>query len=251
MEFEHFFIVGAQRSGTSYLYRLLEEHPEIEMARPLRPEPKFFFVDALFEKGMEYYGRHFFKQRGWLRGEKSVCYMESEKAASRIVRFLPKAKILFLLRDPIQRAISNYWYSVNNGFETSSLSDAFLLEEERRKDYDHTRVSVSPFAYLHRGRYIDHIFIYERYFPSEHIKVMLFEDLIGSLNHFRELCEFLHVGTNFSPSKLNQVVHTNDRPDSELSSELRCHLITYFADSNARLARRFGLNLDVWQSFHT
>ena len=83
--FEHFFIAGAQRSGTSYLYHILAEHPEIEMAKPLRPEPKFFHVDALFERGLDYYRHHFFegKAGAWLRGEKSTSYMESEKAAGR------------------------------------------------------------------------------------------------------------------------------------------------------------------------
>ena len=51
----HFFIVGAQRCGTTYLYNLLDEHPEIEMAKPVKPEPKFFMKDDLFEKGLDFY----------------------------------------------------------------------------------------------------------------------------------------------------------------------------------------------------
>ena len=56
----HFFIAGAQRSGTTYLYRLLDEHPEIEMAKPERPEPKFFLLDELHARGLKFYENHFF-----------------------------------------------------------------------------------------------------------------------------------------------------------------------------------------------
>ena len=57
---EHFFIIGAQRSGTTYLYHLLDEHPEICMARPLRPEPKFFLKNELYARGLEYYETCYF-----------------------------------------------------------------------------------------------------------------------------------------------------------------------------------------------
>jgi hypothetical protein len=163
---DHFFIAGAQRSATTYLYHLLAEHPEIEMAQPVRPEPKFFLVDELFEHGLAYYRERFFpgKPGARLRGEKSTSYMESEIAAQRIARCFPESHILFLLRDPIERAISNYWFSVNNGLESLPLEEAFRREEERWQQYDRSRVSVSPYAYLRRGRYIDFIEVYERYF---------------------------------------------------------------------------------------
>lgn len=247
--FEHFFIVGAQRSGTSYVYHLLAEHPEIEMAKPLRPEPKFFHTDALFERGLQYYENHFFegKAGAWLRGEKSASYIESEKTAKRIARHFPKAKILFILRDPIERAISNYWFSVSNGLETMPMSEAFLHEEERWLDYDHERVSVSPYAYLRRGRYIERISMYERYFPAESIKIMLFEQFVGSLDLVRDLYGFLGVVSDFIPSTLHQVINKGDKPDTTLSPDLERYLVDYFAESNARLAERFRLDLTEWQ----
>jgi len=247
--FEHFFIVGAQRSGTTYLYQLLAEHPEIEMARPISPEPKFFIADALFEQGLEYYENHFFvgKANAWLRGEKSTSYMESEKAAKRIARYFPKAKILFILRDPLERAISNYWFSVNNGLETMPMSDAFIHEEERRLDYDQQRTSVSPYAYLKRGRYIDYISMYERYFPTEHIKIILYEQFVGSRDLVRDLHVFLGVAPDFTPSTLYRVFNKGDKPNSALPPALERYLLDYFAESNARLAERFGLDLTEWR----
>jgi len=247
--FEHFFIVGAQRSGTSYLYQLLAEHPEIEMAKPLRPEPKFILNNALFDRGLEYYEDHFFggKGRAWLRGEKSTSYIESEKAAYRLARCFPTSKILFVLRDPVERAISNYWFSVNNGWETLPISEAFLREEKRRLEFDRKSVSASPYAYLKRGRYIEYISMYERYFPGESIKVLLFERLIGSLDLVRDLYVFLGAASDFIPLALHKIVNKGDRPDIPLRPELERYLIDYFAEFNTLLSEHLGLDLAEWQ----
>lgn len=245
---EHFFIAGAQRSGTSYLYHLLAEHPEIEMAKPLRPEPKFFLIDDLFSRGLEHYARHFFdgKAGAWLRGEKTVSYMESETAARRIARCFPKAKIIFLLRDPVARAVSNYWFSVENGLEKVPMSEAFLHEDERWRNYDHARISGSPYAYLRRGRYIDYISVYLRHFPEEKIGTFLYEQLVASPRLLREVYAFLGVTPDFIPASLNQIVNKTEKPDAPLSPDLKRYLLDYFAESNARLADRFGLDLHEW-----
>ncbi|MFC1976441.1 sulfotransferase [Chloroflexota bacterium] len=245
---EQFFIVGAQRSGTTYLYRVLDEHPEIEMAQPVRPEPKFFYTDALFEKGLGFYQNHFFtgKAGAWLRGEKSTTYIESEEAAGRIAGCFPEAKVLFLLRDPIERAISNYWFSVNKGYETLPMPEAFLNEAKRWLDYDHERISVSPYAYLRRGRYINYISMYEHYFPTASIKVMLYEQLIGSKTHLQNLHAFLGV-SDYTPAILSDVVNQGNRPDTSLSSELEHYLVDYFAEANRCLAERLGIPLTEWQ----
>src|SRR6266576_1930600 len=105
---DHFVIVGAQRCGTTYLYRLLDEHPEIEMAKPLWPEPKFFLDDERYPLGLPYYESQFFSEpETRVRGEKSTSYIESETAAQRIKATLPEAAVLVVLRDPVLRAISN------------------------------------------------------------------------------------------------------------------------------------------------
>src|SRR5262245_14449285 len=163
---EHFFVVGAQRSGTTYLYYMLDEHPEIEMAKPIRPEPKFFMQDVFLESQPKDYERIYFgaKSDAQFRGEKTASYIESPLAAKRIAQWYPNAKILFLLREPIARAISNYHFSAANKLETLPLEEAIRTEEQRRENYDHDRISASPFAYLQRGIYIDYIRVYEQFF---------------------------------------------------------------------------------------
>ena len=247
-ETEHFFIVGAQRSGTTYLYHLLAEHPEIEMAAPLRPEPKFFLIDGLFERGLDYYKSQFYKGKpgAWLRGEKSTSYIESERVAERIAAAFPDARLIFLLRDPIERAISNYWFSVQNGIETLPMDDAFMKEDERRDRYDHEKISASPFAYLQRGRYINYIEMYARHAPLERMKIILLEELVESARVLRHLYEFLGVATEFAPSSLGEVINEGEKGESALSPALRQYLVDYFAESNARLAARLGVDLGKW-----
>lgn len=244
---EHFFIIGAQRSGTTYLYHILDEHPQIEMARPVKPEPKFFYVDSLFEKGLDFYENYFFNNHHiQLQGEKSTTYIESEKAAHRIADCYPQAKVLMILRNPIERAISNYWFSVNSGWETTPIEEAFWHEDDRRLDYDFERISVSPYAYLKRGCYIDYLLMYESYFPAKNIKVMLYEQLVGSATHICELYAFLGV-PEFTPATLYTTVNKGDKPDTSLSPELKKYLVDYFVGPNARLAEHLNISLREWQ----
>lgn len=247
---DHFFIVGAQRSGTTYLYELLAEHPEVEMAKPLRPEPKFFLDERLFERGPQYYNQRFFegKPGAWLRGEKSTSYIESEKAAQRIAEHYPQAKIIFVLRNPITRAISNYWFSVYNGVETQPLSEALLKEGERRSEYDAERFSSSPFAYLQRGLYIDYIDMYEKYFSTKYIKIILQEKLVVSVDAVRNIYSFLNISPDFRPTMLYRKVNAREGAgkDASLSPELKGWLREYFAESNARLSEHCGLSLREW-----
>ncbi len=246
-EFEHFFLVGAQRSGTTYLYHVLNEHPEIEMAVPIKPEPKFFLRTDAVQLGVAYYERTYFEGAGGakLRGEKSTSYIEYEQAAQQIAAVFPQARILFSLRNPIDRAISNYWFSVNNGIETLSLEEAFLHEAERRDLYDPTRFSVSPFDYLKRGLYIDYITMYERYFAPEQMTIVIFEQLVASpQRELARLYALLGVAPDYvPPSALRQINKSQRLDQQEISPALREYLQTHFAESNARLADHLGFDL--------
>lgn len=242
----HFFIVGAQRSGTTYLHTLLAEHPEIEMAKPVRPEPKFFLVDALFNRGLDYYETFFEgKHTARIRGEKSTSYIEAEKAALRINHCFPNAKIIFVLRNPIERAISNYWFSVKNGLENMPMEEAFLRED---RDYDSTQISVSPYAYLERGRYLDYIHMYEKYFLRSSILIVIFERLIEEAREIQRIYDFLGASSGFIPDALGEIVNKGEKPDCKLSHKMECYLEDYYAKPNAQLAEYLEANLDEWKS---
>ncbi|MFQ5508349.1 MAG: sulfotransferase [Leptospirillia bacterium] len=248
---EHFFIVGAQRCGTTFLYRLLAGHPEIEMAEPVRPEPKFFLDDERYEKGLDDYEQRFFsgKPGAWLKGEKSTSYLESDIAAKRISEAFPDARIIVLLRDPVARAVSNWRFSVQHGVETLSMAEAFMQEEKRREDYDRSRFSVSPYAYLARGCYVDYIATFERYFPRRQIGVFLFEELTSDPAAAAAVFTFLGVDSTAVSGVSDGPVNASDEPEDASGSpnpDLVRYLADYFAAPNARLAAWLGRPLDAW-----
>jgi hypothetical protein len=244
---EHFFIVGAQRSGTTHLCHLLAAHPEIEMATPFRPEPKFFLLDDLFARGLPYYEHTFFgrKPGARLRGEKTVSYMESERAARRIRESFPEARIVFLLRDPIERAISHYWFSVENGVETLGMEEAFAREHEENGERWH-RLSMSPFAYLRRGCYVDDIARYEALFGREQLHILIYEGLVRDRGCFRGLCAWLGVSEDVRPEAPPRDPNLRDTHGTVLSPDLREKLRDHFAQPTEKLARRYGVDVTGW-----
>lgn len=251
--YDHFFVVGAQRCGTSYLYRLLDQHPAIQMARPLRPEPKWFLDDELFALGVDEYERRHFDAGGPpLRGEKSTTYIESERAASRIAHAYPDAAIIALVRDPVERAASNYRLTREHGLEMRSIDEALgsadlaLPSRDGWFEVAGRRISTSPFAYRARGHYTNYLRAYAERFPPDRLTVLLFEDLVGTAEGIGQVYGRLGVDDGFQPPGMDEVVNPGPADDGPLSEEVAAELRRVFADSNEQLARDFGLDLAPW-----
>lgn len=241
MATEYFLLAGAQRSGTTFLYHLLDQHPEIEMARPLRPEPKFFLRPS---PRLEDYGQLFAGKPGaHVRGEKSTSYIEHPEVARVARSLLAELRVIFLLRDPVERAISNYQFSVENGVETASFDDAILHEETRRDDYDRARFSVSPYAYVRRGHYYDFIRQWEEVLGRDRIRIMVLEQLPGVLEG---LYAWLGVDPSFQPvlppERLNE-----STSEVDVRAATRRQLTECFQESNRRLQERYGVDISFWQ----
>jgi hypothetical protein len=179
-----FIIGGAPRSGTTYLATALDRHPQVLMAKPLVPEPKVFLGPA---KSNEEYRRiysDFFKdvEPGLLFGEKSTAYFENEDVPERLHRFFHielkrKVKLIFIVREPIARAYSNYLRTRSNGMETLSFMEAIEKEGGRPSPFPPDRDYVRPFAYASRGFYDVYADRYLRLFGPDEVHFMLFEDI--------------------------------------------------------------------------
>ena len=247
---KHFFIGGAQRSGTTYTFQLCDDHPQIEMAHPVKPEPKFFMNPDLVAQGLDYYHSHYFGQKKdvAMYGEKSTSYIEVAYAAQQIAAHLPDAKFVFSLRNPIERAQSNYWFSVKNGFETLSLAEALYGEAARVAQYDPRKISVSPYAYMQRGGYIDYLQLYERYFDHSQLYVMIYEQVVKNPQAAAELYAFLGIDTGHVPASQFQVINANDeRSHDPLTPALQTYMHDHFIASNERLFDYLGYDVAEWR----
>jgi hypothetical protein len=242
----HFFIAGAQRSGTTWLYRMLEQHPRIAMAGPVRPEPKFFITDALYERGIAHYHERYFpdRDRDWL-GEKSTSYIEHPLAAQRIARHFPDALVLFLLRDPVERALSNYRFSVDNGLEPLPLEQA--LGREPARAAEHAGTSVSPHAYAGRGHYVRYLDRWREHFPAAQLLPMVSEQVLGSEAAVRALFARLGLDAGVPLRDVALPVNHASPPREPVPARVRDRLRGEFQASNRALAERYAVDTGQWQ----
>ena len=236
----HMLIIGAQRCGTTYLHHLLDAHPQIAMARPARPEPKVFISEESSDRGLNWYHHTFFShpRQEVLLGEKSTSYLDCGEAAARAARMLGTALIVVQLRDPIQRAISNWAFSTDAGLETRSLSTALTLNLDGPLPWDPAVTSVSPFAYLERGCYVDYLAPWFRQFGNDVI-ILFLEELVATPARISDLYARLGVDPRLAPRPPSAAVNRSHVADT-LDVDLRTRIREYFHAPNSALAELLG-----------
>jgi hypothetical protein len=238
----HLLVIGAQRAGTTYLHTILDAHPAITMARPARPEPKVFLSDERAALGLQHYRRSYFAHATseQLLGEKSTSYLEDPAAARRAEEVLGDPEIVVSLRDPVERAVSNWRFSTDNGFESRPLEVALRSDlEGDGPAWDAEATSVSPFAYVRRGRYDDYLAPWCEAFPG-HVHVCFLAELVSDAAAVSELYRRLGVDPGCRPSAVGRAVNESREPVMALTDELVEELRGYYADSDAALQDRLG-----------
>ncbi|TWT84217.1 Sulfotransferase domain protein [Planctomycetes bacterium CA13] len=248
MKEPNFFIAGAQRCCTTWVYQMLDEHPQVFLAKPVRPEPKFFLRENLSIDDRQCYLDRWFRnaENEIAVGEKSTSYLESGAVAKRIEKFFPDAKFVFVLRHPVERALSNYRFSKLNGLETETLETALAKETSRCKP-TLSDVSVNPFAYLARGHYVRYLQPFFDVFGEDKMAILLLDDL--QQRHQRTLdglFRFLQVAPGFEPRAAKMAF--NQTPDDSLrmSESLLADLVAHFRESNVALERLIQRDLSHW-----
>ncbi len=211
------------------------------MARPARPEPKVFMSAELAGRGLDWYEATYFAHATTeaLRGEKSTSYIEDASAAQRAGRVLGAAEIVVQLRDPVHRAVSNWRFSRRHGVEDRSLEQALTENCDGPREWDRQQSSVSPFAYLERGRYVDYLDPWFAAFPGR-VHVRFLEEHLAAPTTIRQLYDALGVDPAFLPPAPDRPVNESSGTAPELSPELEQRLRGYFADSDAGLSERLG-----------
>ena len=232
----HVLVIGAQRCGTTLLYELLDAHPQITMARPRRPEPKVFLSAELAGRGIEWYHSTYFGHATdeVVYGEKSTSYLEDADAAVRARAMLGTPTIVVQLRDPIARAVSNWRFSTEHGVEDLTLEQALDASLRGDRTWDSSRFSVSPFAYLERGRYIDYLTPWVELFPAS-VQVLFLEDDPLAPAQRERLFTSLGVEPHLDWQPDERVNASGGEPP-QLSASLVADLRAYYLEADTRLS---------------
>lgn len=239
-----FIVIGAAKAGTTSLFHYLTQHPEVFMA----PEKEIHYFDAKYRKGHNWYLSKFNKSKNSkARGEATPMYCFYPKAIERIHKFDPKLKLIFLLRNPVDRAISHYWMAVHQKYETKELLEALQIDEEIRCKLLEARsgsitgndIDFAYFSYKSRGLYheqLDHIY---DCFPKEQVLIQKLEEFVMYPKKvYSDICGFLEV-SDHTPSFSNHFPG-NYSKNSEL--EAVSYLKEYFTVPNKILFEKYGID---------
>jgi hypothetical protein len=176
-----FLCLGTQRGGTTFLQRLLERHPLVCL--PDCKEVHYFSLHAA--ESTAWYASHYKNARpDQLCGDITPYYLFHPAAAKRISTLLPKAKLIVLLRDPVERALSQYFHSMQLGLEHLSLEEALAAEPSRLLGAEAVlnepggrHRSHQEHSYVSRSRYGSQLSRYEALYPQRQILLLRSEDL--------------------------------------------------------------------------
>lgn len=232
-----FLIIGAQKSGTSTLYELVQTHPNIVKKKG---ETRFF--DRNFEKGITWY-QHQFAERPsphHLIGDKSPAYLFNPFVPARVKELYPHVKIIVILRNPVDRAYSHYWHEVRLHYEHLPFQRA-IEEEPKRLEGTIDQLANGNgnckefyhFSYLSRGIYVEQINRWLKYFPEEQMLIITLDDLRNDPEKIlKKILTFLQLPFMNMPILSENKKQKRYPP---LDPKLRQHLIEFYQPYNHAL----------------
>ena len=240
-----FLVIGAQKAGTTALYAYLRWHPGI--TGPSWKEVSFF--DRHWWRGESWYRGHFpLRSGGRLVGEASPSYLFHPLAPERARAVVPNARLVALLRDPVDRAYSQYQHEVALGREPLSFEEALGSEEERTRG-EVERLVADPRAfsrawwdhtYAARGLYAEQLERWLAVFPQEQLLVVTTDELgERPAEAYASILE--HLGA--PAHRLDDYPRVFDRDYAPMRAETRTALEARFAEPNRRLEALLGRKL--------
>ena len=234
MKLPNFLVIGAPKCGTTSLHHYLSQHPEVYV--PQRKELHYFsyaymqrfaagpgdaYVLAPLCATRQAYEKHY-ERVGRQRavGDISPSYLYYAEVSERIKAELGKPKIVVVLRDPIDKAFSQYMHLVRDNRERLTFYDALMAEEQRIREG-----WAALWRYAESSLYADKLKHYLDVFGIDHVKILLFEDLTRDPQLvMRELFDFLCVDQHFCPDT-SKIHNKSGQPRSK-------KLATFLAQPN-------------------
>jgi hypothetical protein len=222
------FIVGAPKCGTTSLYNYLRGHPDVFLTA--LKEPQFFAGDRVVRRGMTYpddmeqYLAMFAEAGDQKRvGEASTSYLESPQAPARIFEFEPRARIVAMLRNPVDMIYSLHGMRVSQGVEPKVSFAEALADEPSRPGYGIVG-DQSAVKYRDRARYGEMLPHWFDTFGREQVHVIITEDMARDPRAtFVRLLEFLDLAPDYQPESFARY-NISHRPRSRLLSRLYARL---------------------------
>jgi hypothetical protein len=242
-----FIGIGAAKSGTTWLHKMLLQHPQVYLPGPKELHyfnRKFTENPQLdnynYDKPVSWY-LSFFRSAvaGQILGEICPTYLWDEAAASRIHQFNPQVKLFVILRQPVERLYSYYLFLVQRG---SLVGTSFSQALQRRHDL------------LARGNYYTHLSRFLTLFPAERLKVMLYDDLMTDSSKFlTRIEEYLEIDT-FIPHDIDNRDNITGAPRFQRLNHLLFRMRLFLRDNRLNwvldLLRKSGLayTLEQWRT---
>ncbi len=229
-----FVVIGGKKCGTTFLYHLLTLHPYVEHAAA----KELHYFDRFFDEGVEWY-RQCFPQPGWKNGRKTMTgeaspYMSHRFAPERMAEGVPQARLIALLRNPAERAYSDYQQVVRKGRESRSFEEAIGFEGA---SLDHSS------KYLSSSVYVDQLKRWSKFFSEEQMLVLKSEDFFERpVETLKVVLEFLELpewepDASELPKKRNMGSYQQG-----MGPETRRRLEEYFEPHNKRLYDYLGVD---------
>ncbi|MGB3536453.1 MAG: sulfotransferase domain-containing protein [Microcoleaceae cyanobacterium] len=218
----NFIIIGAAKSGTTTLYEYLCRHRQVYMSLP--KEPDFFSLDSNYARGIDWYRSLFASaQSDQICGEASTTYsrlQQHPKTIERLVDVLPNAKLIYIMRHPVDRAYSFYTYR----FKGSQQNAEFLAARNElvtARTFEQAIEQNSEF--IDSSYYLYQINKYLEYYPKESFLFLLMEDLIHQPEEeIKKICDFIGVDSTINLMPEGEIVanQAGDQPEWYVRQQL-------------------------------
>lgn len=252
----NFVIAGAQRCGTSSLYKYLCSHNQILPAK----KKEIHYFDTNLDKGKKWYNSHFpsalkrveqmiLRGKRILTGEASPYYIFHPHAVERIAEYNKNIKIIIMLRNPTERAWSHFKFGKARHYENLTFTEALIAEKKRTEDdfkkmlndKNFNSVDYQRYSYLKRGRYIEQIKEIFKYFDKKNILIIKSEDFFNNTQKIMDtVCSFLGIENMKGDYKvINKTEHKKI-----IDFKIKRYLDNYYRPYNKKLYDYLKVNFD-------